>query len=117
MSRAKTTILALLLTATAFLSSCGTVTPPVARASVASFDGGKQNSGVLGANLNPDGSIASLRITANARNRYNSLVAKYGGQFLPPLKLDDGITPGAISGEFALDAQHVADFAEMNSVV
>ncbi len=91
-----------------------TVTPKRAVDNVASFDGGKQNSGVLGYYTNSVGE-QFLILSPNARARYNALIASYGGTnyFLPPLAPDDGIAPFT-NGTFTIDARHEVDFRLMN---
>jgi hypothetical protein len=48
---------------------------------VASWDGGVQNSGLIG----KDGP-GNFLITEHARERYNGLIGRYGRCYVPPLK-------------------------------
>jgi hypothetical protein len=74
------------------LPGCGTVAPKLVTAQQGSFDavpdakGDYQNSGVLGFTNH------QLIVTPSFRARYNALVAKWGGKFLPPIQPDDGLT-------------------------
>jgi hypothetical protein len=99
-----TAVLAVIL----FATSCSTtVTPKHVHASQASFDGNVQNSGFLC--FNPDGSGT---ITPHARDRYNALVEIYGKRLLPPVQVDEGITPAGTN--YVIDAQHLNYFKRMN---
>jgi hypothetical protein len=80
--------------------------PDVARAVTPSLDGNVANSGLL--SLDEGGGI----ITANARERYNGLIALYGAAFVPPLTVNAGLTT-ATNG-WRMDREHLADFAMMN---
>ncbi len=87
------------------LAGC-TVTPKKVSATVASFDGGAQNSGFLGYTTN--GGV----LTPHAFERYNALSARYGTNFVPAL------TPAAgcaafTNGTWLIDAQHEIYFKTM----
>ena len=101
--------LLLLCTACAvlLLPGCTTVTPEQVHASVASYDGTNQNSGVI--SFTSDGSAI---ITAHARDRYNALVCVYSKKFLPPLLPDDGLK--FQSPNWVIDPQHLNYFKAMN---
>jgi hypothetical protein len=93
---------------------CWTVTPKQTVADRASWDSStpesctnQQNSGFLGWTAN--GGL----ITANARARYNNLVAQYGTNFNPVLVKDTGIQQVS-TNIWEIDKQHLADFATMN---
>lgn len=92
--------------------ACGctsTVIPVKVKPAVASFDGNAQNSGFI--RFNKDGSGV---ISPHARERYNALCQAYGARFVPPVSgVDSGITPDG-AGNFLIDAEHLAKFAEMN---
>ena len=92
----------------AMLIGCaGTTVPKPAKDTVASWDGTNQNSGFIG--FTSDGSGI---ITAHARDRYNGLAARYSNQFIPPLKLDDGLKP--MGTNWLIDPEHLVKFRTMN---
>lgn len=66
-----------------------TIRPSAPVVQQASFDGTKQDSGLI--TLTPKGAV----VTAHYRERFNSLVATYGAErdFKPPLVADQGVTP------------------------
>ena len=89
--------------------SCSTtVAPRSAFDTVASFDGGVQNSGFIG--FADDGSGV---ITQHAKDRYNALVGIYGNKFLPVLVTDDGVRSHT-NGTYLIDAEHLVKFGTMN---
>ena len=95
----------LVLLALALLMGCTTTLTPVQPAAkVASWDGTNQNSGFV--RWTNGGGI----LTPHACDRYNGLIALYGGRFVPPLKPDAGLTQ-CQDGLWFIDAQHLADFA------
>lgn len=91
---------------------CTTVAPQTVEASLASWDGGKQNSGFLGW-TNYDGVTVGI-ITTNALNRYNALIVIYGNRFLPPLNKGEGTCDTCITGLVLMQAQDIEHFARMN---
>jgi hypothetical protein len=91
------------------LAGCtSTVAPKIVTSERPSWDGGQENSGVLG--FTADNSEV---ITAHARDRYNGLVAVYGTNFSPALVFDSGLKPTG-TNTFILDAQHSSAFSKMN---
>ncbi len=90
------------------LGCTGTVAPKIASSSQPSWDGGMQNSGILG-----ETDSHSLVISSHARDRYNGLISTYGGKYSPALKTDDGIEATG-TNTFLLEAGHAAKFIEMN---
>ena len=91
-------------------SGCAsTLVPIVPTATVASWDGTNQDSGLIGQNL-----LGRWIITAHARDRYNSLVKDYGIYFYPPVDKDDGVEPTTDPTHYQIDQQHLAYFATMN---
>lgn len=98
-----------LLVATLLVATgCGTVSPKPVTASAASYDGAERNSGFIGWTTNGWGIL-----TPHARDRYNSLIADYGGRFHPPLTADHGVTP-TTTNTFIFTPEAIADFAAMN---
>lgn len=92
-----------------FLCGCTTtVTAPHVKPRQASFDGNVQNSGALTTSTN------GLRMTLHARDRYNALVAEYGGYFQPPLRAGDGVSATEDPQVFLLDEEHEVKFMIMN---
>lgn len=89
-----------------------TVLPTTVKASVASYDGGVQNSGMLSLTTNSTGAVTGAILTPHARDRYNALLALYGTNFFPALTLDAGITPAPPN--YRIDAEHLVDFMRMN---
>ena len=89
------------------LCGCGTVSQKVNEPPAPSWDGSKQNSGLV-ADVS-----ASMTVTPHWRDRYNALIAAYGSQFKPALMPDEGIT--ATDGA-SFYANHFAriHFFEMN---
>jgi F0F1-type ATP synthase membrane subunit c/vacuolar-type H+-ATPase subunit K len=86
----------------------GTVAPDRVEARQASFDGNEQNSGVIMST--PSGFV----VTSYFRQRYNALIATYGGDFKPALKPDDGIAPIG-EDRWLISKQRMIDFLEMNA--
>ncbi len=101
------TIVPLLLLAICLTGGC-TVTPKRVQASSASFDGGAQNSGLIGFDQ-----AGNAILTAHGRDRYNGLVAVYGCKFSPPVERDAGMTVTS-TNTFLLDPEHLVDFETMN---
>ena len=91
-----------------FVTACGTVAPKPAKSSQASFDQGGQNSGIL-ASAAPDG----FWVTSHLVDRYNALIAIYGGKFAPPLTPYQGIyrTP---TNTFIMGNMAMEHFISMN---
>ena len=88
---------------------CGhTVTPDPVTSSQASFDGNVQNSGIVMST--PSGFV----VTSHFRERYNAMIAKYGGDFAPPLKPDSGIAPIG-EDRWMISKQAMVCFLEMNA--
>lgn len=111
-----------------------TVVPGEVKATVASWDGAQQNSGLLGF----DGEGNAI-ITYHAYNRFVALVSDYGPYYKPPLMVHTSAVPitnypvqlfgsGKVIGMltnpvpsgpgdwpyFRMDPEHLANFAEMN---
>lgn len=104
MKSAKTLLNSLLVSLV--LAGC-TIIPHRVKDRVPSFDGNAQDSG-----LKSQTADGSFLISAAARDRYNSLIAVYGGNtnyFVPPLTFDAGITPTG-TNLFLMDRQHMVDF-------
>ena len=110
----------MLILALALFTGCvsQTVRPVDIKPKAASFDGNKQDSGLIA--VTPTGAL----VTAHARDRYNALIAVYGQdkEFLPPLVPDQGVSSApqdtvAATGRgplFVLDHAAVVNFAKMN---
>lgn len=93
-----------------FCGCYGTVTPPVAAATLPSWDGTNQNSGFVGWTTNAAGQTTGAFITAHAVDRYRSLMADYGKAW-GEMKPDEGITWLPNGGQtFWIDAQHLDYF-------
>lgn len=69
-----------------------TVAPKPIQDSTASFsETGNADSGIIGFQTNAVG-VASLIVTPSYRARFNAMVPKYGGLFLPRVQEDQGFT-------------------------
>lgn len=68
-------------------SSCAKITPTIDDRETISYNGNVADAGII--ETLPDD---SLRITAGARDRYNSLVDDFGDQVSPPVASDFGVT-------------------------
>lgn len=81
-------VLSVLLLACALgaMPAC-TVTPKPVVSTVASFDEGGPNSGILA--IDKDG----VTVTPRLCERYNALIRAYGEEFVPALERDFGISP------------------------
>ncbi len=102
-------LVALHLGLTIFLLGCSsTVTPAPVAVQQASYEAGEQNSGVLAPV--PGGAL----ITANARARYNGLIEIYGGEFIPAIAADHGVTPEG-DGTFRLTNEALQKFILMST--
>ena len=86
-----------------------TVVPKPISSTVASWDGGQQNSGLIG----KDNKAGYFLVTEHWRERYNGLVERYGKYYVPPLKQDEGITPTETNGVYRVDGQRVGKFIQM----
>lgn len=100
-----TALFALLLA----MASC-TVTPVHTTAAVPSYDGGVQNSGLLGYHTN--GAVVYRVLTPHSHDRYNGLIDVYGDRFIPHLKHDDGVVP--FGTNYLIDPQHWVYALQMN---
>ncbi len=88
---------------------CSTVVPrAVNEPDQPSFDGNEQNSGVVAS------TEAGFIVTAHFRDRYNALVAIYGGDFLPALTHDAGLME-IEAGRWQMTRQAMRKFLEMNA--
>jgi hypothetical protein len=95
------------------LAGCvGTLTPPIAQASAASWDGTNQNSGFISFATNADGKVTGGIITPHARERYKALMRECGHAWL--VTSDDAGLTRLPNGTWFIDAQHLAYFAEAN---
>lgn len=70
------------------------------------FSENKQNSGIIDFNEN------GWQIDEKTLNKYNSLVLKYGKDFDPTLKQNDGVS--LVGGNIYLSQEYMVKFAEMN---
>lgn len=86
----------------------GTVVPAPVESAQASFDGSEQNSGVIMSV--PSGFV----VTSHFRERYNALIAIYGGDFKPPLKPDSQVAPIG-EDRWLLGKQGMSDMLLMNA--
>jgi hypothetical protein len=111
-----------------FVFGCAsTVVPGEIKASVASWDGSTQNSGLVGFDAQGNGII-----TLHADGRYYTLVAMYGPYFKPPCLYHEGSIPitnfpvavfnkhkqvGTLTNGiyFRMDAEHIVKFRQMNT--
>lgn len=107
-SLALTTILFLVAVPVAgTLGGCASVVAPQPVHGSASYDGNELNSGIVMSV--PSGFV----VTAKFRQRYNDLIAVYGGDFSPVLKPDSGLAP--ISDDrFLISKEGMVDFLTMN---
>lgn len=97
-----------LLLITSTLVGCTTVVPPdLSPSPTVAFDGGEQTGGVI--DVLPGGGFV---VTAHLRDRYNSLIAKYGNQFVPALVPDHGIARS--DGRWTMTPEAMVDFITMN---
>ena len=108
-------VLLVLACATMISVGCqGTVRPRVVHSSVASWDVGGLNSGLIGWTNVDDADVAI--ITQHARDRYNGLIGIYGTtgtNFIPHLNIDRGICTNCIPGLILMDERACADFSKM----
>ncbi len=92
-----------------FVTSCAnTIFPHKTVSKEISWDNNEQNGGFIGFDNEGYGII-----TTHARDRYNNLITIYSTNFIPPLKINDGIslTP---TNNFKIDSQHLSYFSRMN---
>ncbi|REK56951.1 MAG: hypothetical protein DWQ49_09595 [Bacteroidetes bacterium] len=110
--QSKVILIPLLSLSVFLLPSCvgtRTYTPPPIVDTQPSWDGNKQNSGII----SYDVESGNYHITANAASRYNALIDKYGDMFLPKLKKGDGLTKKN-DGTYLISTQHLIKFGQMN---
>ena len=95
------------------LSSCAGnhhfIASPIAAVTVsaphqASYDSNAQNSGIIGIAYDGKGGIIGRIVTTHFRERYTSLVEKYGDQFHPTLTVDAGFTEKG--NDWVIDMEH-----------
>jgi hypothetical protein len=87
-----------------------TVTKAPITSSQPSWDGTNQNSGII--DLDQTG---ALLITQHALDRYNAMILVYGNRFVPPVQVNDGVTPSPMMpGVYRMDEQHARYFNDMN---
>jgi len=86
-----------------------TVVPKPISSKAASWDGNEQNSGLIG----KDSQAGYFLVSEHWRERYNGLVTLYGAYYLPPLKVDEGITKTATNGVYRVDGQRVGKYIQM----
>lgn len=103
---------AALLVASLFLVGCQTkpltyIPPPIVETQP-SWDGDKQNSGLIDY---VDG--IGFIITESAASRYTALTAKYGSNLIPPVKIGEGLKP--YESNFAINSEYMAIFMELAS--
>ncbi len=80
-------------------SSCETIRPKPVLAQEIAWDGTNQNAGFLG--FYKENAVLS----SNLLSRYNILITKYGGKFIPPIKTNSGITFS--DGKVLMDKEHL----------
>lgn len=117
-------LLALMVLLALVLAGCmGTVAPKQVGSAQGSFDampdakGNYQTSGILGFTNH------QAIVTPSGRARYNALVAKWGGKFIPPVKADDGLTSVTLDPKggtnavplWLMDKDHVDKLATMSA--
>lgn len=92
-----------------FVAGCAsTITPEVVSSGEASYDGNVRTSGVI--RSLPNGFL----VTDNFRARYNGMIAIYGGDFIPRLKIDQDIVPIG-EDRWIITKQGMVNFLEMNA--
>lgn len=100
---------AILFCAALGLAACtSTVVPNRVDAAQPSYDGNLQTSGILA--VVPGGRL----VTPHLRDRYNALVAKYGRDYLVPLRPNEGFSPAPDGVNLIVDLGHYEKFLEMN---
>lgn len=91
------------------LCACTTTVKPVkVAATVASFDGTNQNSGVISYDTSNHVGI----VTTTWRLRYNLMAEIYAGKFVPPLTADHGLTLRT-DGDWNATAEAFVDMGKM----
>ncbi len=95
------------------LSSCGTNQPlgpqiaPEVHAQAASFDGSKQDSGIIGVQS------GQFHVTPHFHDRYIAMASKYGSRFTPAIDTARGVQ-SCQDGSFLFDGEAMQDFLRMN---
>ncbi len=97
-----------LAAASILLTACGTIRPDVVESKSPSWDGSKQNSGLI------SDAKGSMIVTPHWRDRYNALAKIYGGNFKPAVTANEGITP-ATEGNFYANHFARVHFFVMNA--
>lgn len=90
-----------------FILGC-TVTPHQVTSRTASMDGTNRNSGFIGFRADGYGMF-----TEHAKQRYDSLVRRYGNRFQVPVHEGDGLWQTNGSPIWLLDPEHCTDFETM----
>lgn len=91
-------------------AGCGTVTPKLVTSSGPSWDGSALNSGTIGFVTN--GTVLYIEVTPHWRDRYNAMIATYGGRFKPALTPDYGLT--RLSTNSLVTPEAYRKFCQMN---
>jgi len=113
----------LITLAVILFSGCNTIDkavgPPQVRNNVsreASWDGDKQNSGIL--STYPEGStgkgVKGFLVTPYFHKRYEALVNEYGKRLEPPVEVGDGIRKLDDSANSVITPQAMVWFLDMN---
>lgn len=89
-----------------------TVRPPTIADSAPSFDGGVQNSGMIDFYTNSAG-VVWMEVTPHFRDRYNAMIPRFGTNYLPALRLDEGIVKHT-NANYLIDLDHLVKFNTMN---
>jgi hypothetical protein len=102
-------LLALVVWICMLLGGCaGTVRPTLVTSAQASWDGNRQNSGLIGRDT-----AGNFILTPHAHDRYVALVSLYATNFNPKLTPEPGLSQTS-TNTFLMDAQHMEYFARMS---
>lgn len=113
MRHAKTLFLTGALICALSISGCTsslTIAPAPIKTTQASWDGNKQNSGII--SVNKDGFL----VTPHFIDRYQGLLARYGDRLTPKVRPDDTIGVSPEGGNFQITAQVLARFNRLNAM-
>lgn len=94
-----------------------TVTPPRVVTTEASFDEGRQDSGLKSVSLPVDGKEeAAFIVSGHWLERYDAMLLKYGDRFLPPVKAGDRRGIKALEhNRFSVSPEVSVRFTRMNT--
>lgn len=102
----------LTLYVSAGLTNCSTVVQKPVVATMPSYDGNIDDSGIVSVVKDAENKTLGFVVTPGFVERYNSLIDWYGHRFTPPLKHDVGVIQNT-GKNMLIDNQHMICYLDM----